>query len=89
MNIIAQNFNQLKKELKPLEGKAIFKLTRTNSMKDGEFLRILHKVKQNEIIFYDGTQLTHLEIKSAKDIEMIENGFRVLNCKYELDKIMN
>lgn len=80
----AKNFNQLKKELKPLEGKAVFKLTRTNSMRDGEFLRILHQVKTKELVFYDGEQLTHLNIDSVKDVEFIENGFRVKNVTLEL-----
>jgi hypothetical protein len=80
----AKNFNQLKKELKPLEGKVIFKLTRTNSMRDGEFLRVLHQVKTNELVFFDGEQLTHLNINSAKELEFIENGFKVRNVTLEL-----
>lgn len=85
MLLQAKNFNQLKKELKLLEGRAIFKLTRVNSLKDGEFLRILHKVRPNEIVFYDGEQLTSLDIKTAKEIEFIENGcFRIKNVTLEL-----
>lgn len=83
----AKNLSQLKKELKEIEGRAIFKLTRTNSMRDGEFLRVLHKVKTNDIVFWDGQQLTHLNINSAKDVEFIENGFRVRNVTVELIKI--
>lgn len=86
--LTATNFNQLRKELKPLEGKAIFKLVRTNSMKDGEFLRVLHKVKQKEFEFFDGEQITHLQINKANDIEFIPNGFKVLNCTYKLLKVM-
>ena len=85
--LTATNYNQLKKELKPLEGKAIFKLTRSNSMNDGEFFRVLHAIKQNEIVFYDGKQLTYLPIKSVKDIEINDNGFNVGNCKFELIEI--
>lgn len=83
----AKNFNQLKKELKPLEGKAIFKLTRINTSKDGEFLRVLHQVKTNDLVFWDGKQLTHLNISSAKEIEFIENGFRIRNVTLELLEI--
>lgn len=85
----AKNFNQLKKELKEIEGKAIFKLTRSNSLKDGEFLRVLHKVKANDIVFWDGEQLTHLNIGSAKDIEFINNGFKVKNVTIELMEVKN
>lgn len=84
----AKNFNQLKKELKPLEGKAIFKLTRINSMNDGKFLRVLHKIKNNDIIFYDGNRLTHLQFKSAKEFIFFDNGFKLANCTYELTDIM-
>lgn len=83
----AKNFNQLKKELKEIEGKAIFKLTRINTMKDGEFLRVLHKVKTNDLIFWDGERLTHLNINSAKDIEFIENGFKIRNVTAELVEV--
>lgn len=83
----AKNYSQLKKELKPLEGKAIFKLTRTNSMRDGEFLRVLHQVKTNDLVFYDGEQLTHLNINSAKEIEFMENGFKVRNVTLELMEV--
>ena len=83
----AKNYSQLKKELKPLEGKAIFKLTRTNSMRDGEFLRVLHQVKMNDLVFYDGEQLTHLNINSAKEIEFMENGFKVRNVTLELMEV--
>jgi len=83
----AKNYNQLKKELKEIEGKAIFKLTRTNSMRDGEFLRVLHKVKTNDIEFWDGQQITHLNISSAKDIEFINNGFKIRNVTLELMEV--
>lgn len=87
MQLQATNFSQLKKELKPLEGKAIFKLTRINSMNDGTFARILHQVKPNELVFFDGRQLTHLEIKSVSDIEFMANGFKVKNCTFELMQV--
>lgn len=83
----AKNFSQLKKELKTLEGKGIFKLTRINTTKDGEFLRVLHQVKTNDLVFWDGQQLTHLRIDSAKEIEFIENGFRIRNVTVELLQI--
>lgn len=78
----SKNVTQLKKELKPYEGKMILKLTRINSLKDGEFIKILHKVKSNELVFWDGEQLNYLEIN--KDIEIMNNGFRFKNCTYEI-----
>jgi hypothetical protein len=83
----AKNFNQLKKELKLIEGKAIFKLTRTESLENGEFLRVLHKVKTDSIVFWDGKQLTYLNIKHKKDIEFIENGFKYQNVTLELMEV--
>ena len=88
MNITAKNLNQLRKELKPLEGKAMFTLTRTNSMNDGVFNRVLHQVKQNELVFFDGQQLTYLPV-SAKEIEFLPDGFKIKNCTYQLNRIMN
>jgi hypothetical protein len=73
------------KQLKTLEGKALFKLTRINSANDGEFTRILHKVRQKDIVFWDGNQLTYLP---RQGIEFFENGFKVQNCTFELLKIM-
>jgi hypothetical protein len=69
------------KQLKALEGKALFKLTRINSMNDGIFTRILHKIRQNDIVFWDGKQLTYLP---KQGIEFFENGFKVQNCTFEL-----
>lgn len=73
------------KKLKALEGKAIFQLTRINSANDGTFTRILHKIRQKDIVFWDGKQLTYL---SKNGIEFFENGFRVQNCTFELLQIM-
>jgi hypothetical protein len=69
------------KQLKALEGKALFQLTRINSMNDGTFQRILHKVRQRDIVFWDGKQLTYLP---KQGIEFFENGFKVQNCVFEL-----
>lgn len=86
-NIKAQNLTQLKKELKELEGKAILKLTRVNSWNDGEFLRILHKVKSDKIVFWDGQQECALQYPKAKDIIINNNGFIIGNCTYELIEV--
>lgn len=85
--IKANNFAQLKRELKELEGKAILKLTRINSFNDGEFLRVLHKIKPYEFIFWDGQQENHLAIKSAKDVIISKKGFTIGNCTYEIVEI--
>lgn len=47
----ATNWKELKKQLRPLQGKAIFELERYNSMNDGIFLRVLHQVKAHELVF--------------------------------------
>lgn len=44
----ATSWKMLKKQLRQLQGKAIFELERNNSMNDGKFLRILHQVKPHE-----------------------------------------
>lgn len=69
------------KQLKAIEGKALFQLTRTNSFNDGIFQRVLHKVRQKDIVFWDGKQLTYLP---KAGIEFSENGFKVQNCVFEL-----
>lgn len=46
------NWDTLKRNLKPLQGKAIFILKRENSLNDGEFLRVLHQVKPHELVFF-------------------------------------
>lgn len=88
--INASNFKELKKQLRQLQGKAIFELTRTNSMNDGTFVRVLHKVNAHNIIFFDGKQTTTLDIPQDKEnvIQYFENGFTVLNCTYKLIDIM-
>lgn len=83
----AKNLNQLKKELKEIEGKAIFKLIRINSMNDGEFFRVLHKIKNDKIIFWTGEEESSLYFPPAKEIQFINNGFIVGNCTYELLKV--
>lgn len=59
----AQTWKELKKQLRPLQGKAIFELERTNSLNDGKFLRVLHQVKLHELVFFDGKQLMSLDVK--------------------------
>ena len=79
-------WKELKKQLRPLQGKAIFELERCNSMNDGKFLRVLHQVKPHELVFFDGTHTTSLGIPQEKEssVELIENGFNYLNCKFTL-----
>lgn len=89
MNIAAKNLNQLRKELKPLEGKAIFKITRTDSLNNGTFNRVLHKVRQNDLILFTGKELSYLEFGKASDIEFLPDGFKIRNCTIQLDKIMS
>ena len=88
MNITATNLNQLRKELKPLEGKAILKITRTGSLQDGTFDRVLHKVRQNDLVLFTGSELSYLEFGKAKDIKFLPDGFKIKNCIIQLDKIM-
>lgn len=86
----AQTWKELKKQLRPLQGKAIFELERYNSMNDGKFLRVLHQVKPHELVFSDGKQLMYLDVKPEieHDIEFFENGFTVNNCKYIIVRVM-
>lgn len=90
MEINATSWKKLKKQLRPLQGKAIFELERTNSMNDGKFLRVLHQVKPHELVFFDGKGKTYLSVSedAEQDIGFFENGFSVLNCKYTLLRIM-
>ena len=87
----ATNWKELKKQLRQLEtrGKVVFKLERTNSMNDGVFCRVLYKVKPHELIFLDGNQKSYLpvpvEMESA--VEYFENGFKICNCTYTLDRV--
>lgn len=87
----ATNWKELKKQLRQLEtrGKVVFKLERTNSMNDGTFCRVLYKVKPHELIFLDGNQKSYLpvpmEMESA--VEYFENGFKICNCTYTLDRV--
>lgn len=86
----ATNWKELKKQLRPLQGKAIFELERYNSLNDGMFLRVLHQVKPHELVFFDGQQKVYLPITEdeAQKIEFFENGFSVMNCKYTLVRVM-
>ena len=84
------SWTTLKRILKPLQGKAIFILKRESSLNDGEFLRVLHQVKPHELVFFDGKQKTYLSINKDNEnkVELLENGFKYLNCKYTISKIM-
>ena len=86
----ATNWEELKKQLRQLQGRAIFKLERINSMDDGTFYRVLHQVKSHELVFFDGRQSVylHVDARTESEIEYFENGFRVENCTYILEKIM-
>ena len=86
----ASNWKELKHQLKQMTGKAIFKLERVNSMNDGMFYRVLHKVSPHELVFFDGKQLTYLQVNPSteKEIEYFEGGFRFGNCTYTLDRMM-
>ena len=86
----AQNWKELKKQLKPLQGKAIFELERHSSLNDGKFLRVLHQVKAHGIVFYDGKQTSTLTIVEdmENNLQFFEDGFSFLNCKYTLKQIM-
>lgn len=86
----AVNWTDLKKQLRPLEGNAIFTLQRVRSFQDGVFHRILHEVRTHELVFFDGEQLVYLEVPESEEdeLEFFENGFRYKNCTYTLEKIM-
>lgn len=86
----ATNWKELKKQLRQIQGKAVFKLERVNSMNDGTFYRVLHQVKPHELVFFDGKQPVYLQvdIRTESEIEYFENGFRIANCTYALDRIM-
>lgn len=88
--INATNFKELKKQLRQLQGKAIFELTRINSMNDGTFTRVLHKVNAHDIVFFDGTQTATLNISEQNEgcIKYFENGFTFMNCSYKLVRVM-
>lgn len=83
-------WEELKKQLRPLQGKAVFELERKNSMNDGNFLRVLHQVKPHELVFFDGTQKTYLTISEEDEnkVELFVNGFKYLNCRFTLKQVM-
>ena len=92
IKINATNWFQLKKQLRPLVGKAIFKLERTNSLNDGTFFRVLHKVKPHELVFWsneDGEAYLEIPKEKETDLEFFENGFKIGNLTYTLERIMN
>lgn len=86
----AKTWKELKKQLRKIQGKAVFELTRINSLNDGQFLRVLHQVKPHELVFFDGKQLTYLDIDTdaEQSINFFENGFAFKNCTYILKTIM-
>jgi hypothetical protein len=86
----ATNWKELKKQLRQIQGKAVFKLECVNSMNDGTFYRVLHQVKPHELVFFDGKQPVYLQVDTETEskIEYFENGFRIGNCTYTLDRIM-
>ena len=86
----AMNWKELKKQLRQIQGKAVFKLERVNSMNDGTFYRVLHHVKPHELVFFDGKQPVYLQVDTETEskIEYFENGFRIGNCTYTLNRIM-
>lgn len=88
--INATNFKELKKQLRQLQEKAIFELTRINSMNDGTFQRVLHKVNAHDIVFFGGKQTATLNISVQNEdaIRYFENGFTFMNCTYKLLKVM-
>jgi hypothetical protein len=88
--INASNFKELKKQLRIIQGKAYFQLTRINSMNDGTFDRILHKVNAHDIVFFDGSQTSTLYIPEQNEntIQYFKNGFTVANCTYKLITVM-
>ena len=88
--INATDWEALKKQLRPLERKAVFKMTRVHSFHDGVFHRILHEVQPHTLVFWDGEQLVYLEVPEEDEdkLQFFENGFRFANCTYELEKVM-
>lgn len=90
INLNVKTWGELKKTLRKIQGKAIFELTRVNSLSDGTFVRVLHQVKPHQLVFFDGKQLVYLDINinMEKNIEFFENGFKFLNCTYTLKTII-
>lgn len=80
--------NELKKRLRPLEGVVIFTLTRVNSLNDGTFIRILHRVKPHELVFFDGIQLTYLPL-IEEELTLLDNGFIQRNCTFTIKEKLN
>ena len=59
-------------------------------MNDGTFYRVLHRVKPHELVFFNGKQSVYLQVDTETEgkIKYFENGFRIENCTYTLDRIM-
>ena len=72
----ATNWKELKKQLRQIQGKAVFKLERVNSINDGTFYRVLHQVKPHELVLFHGKQPVYLQVESKTecDNEYFENG---------------
>ena len=89
--IEAKTWTELKKHQRKIQGKAVFELTRIESLNNGTFLRVLHQVKPHELVFFDGKQLTHLVINAdaEQNIIFFKNGFTFKNCTYALKAIMD
>ncbi|SCI19474.1 Uncharacterised protein [uncultured Eubacterium sp.] len=88
--INATNWKELRKQLKQIQSKAVFKLERVDSMNDGTFYRVLHQVKPHELVFFDGKQQVYLQVNTEIENKIVyfENGFRIGNCTYILHRIM-
>ena len=88
--IDATNWKELKKQLRTLERKAAFRMTRVNSFHNGIFHRILHEVQPHNLVFWDGEQLVYLDVPEEEEdkLTFFENGFRFANCTYELEGIV-
>ena len=82
--IDATDWKELKKQLRTLEGKAVFRMTRVNSFHNGIFHRILHEVQPHNLVFWDGEQLVYLDVPEEEEDKL--TFFE--NCTYELEKVM-
>ena len=88
--IDATDWKELKKQLRTLEGKAVFRMKRVNSFHNGIFHRILHEVQPHNLVFWYVEQMVHLDVpeKEEHKLTFFENGFRFANCTYELEGIV-
>ena len=81
----ATNWKELKKQLRQIQGKAVFKLERVNSMNDGTFYRVLHQVKLHELVFFDGKQPVYTGI--TKKLFFVIPQIAIKNIKIPDQKI--